>query len=83
MRWRSKSKLGRHCAICLETDGVVMHHLRHIRKMGAKVKGFDRVMSALNRKQMPVCKECHHLIHTGKYDGLSLSDLADYALAAA
>jgi group II intron reverse transcriptase/maturase len=80
---RSRSKLGSHCAICLETEGVVMHHLRHIRKVGVRVKGFDRVMSALNRKQLPVCQGCHHLIHTGKYDGLSLSGLADQKLAAA
>ena len=54
-----------------------MHHVRHIRKFdqGAP-KGFTRVMAALNRKQVPVCKACHERIHRGEYDGLSLKDLA-------
>jgi len=53
-----------------------MHHLRHVRKMGQKTRGFDAVMSKLNRKQIPVCKTCHADIHNGRYDGLGLSDLA-------
>ncbi|AKO77651.1 hypothetical protein EN12_23750 [Vibrio cholerae] len=80
---RSRSKLGAHCVICRETEGVVMHHVRHVRKMGEKVKGFNRLMAVLNRKQIPVCSECHHSIHTGKYDGMPLSSFADYALASA
>ena len=30
----------------------------------------------LNRKQIPVCKRCHRLIHSGAYDKMSLKDLA-------
>lgn len=31
-------------------------------------------MSLRNRKQIPVCKECHmHTIHKGKYGGTKLS----------
>lgn len=32
-------------------------------------------MAQINRKQIPVCHECHVLIHAGKYDGKSLKDL--------
>jgi group II intron reverse transcriptase/maturase len=77
VRLRTRSKLGLPCCICGEEDRVQMHHVRHIRKMAEKrAKGFTRVMSALNRKQIPVCARCHRLIHAGQYDGLSLRQLA-------
>jgi group II intron reverse transcriptase/maturase len=74
---RTRSKLGYPCLICGESEDVEMHHVRHIRKMGArKPKGFLRVLRALNRKQIPVCKACHLKIHKGEYDGIGLQDLA-------
>jgi hypothetical protein len=78
---RTKSALGYPCLICGTTENVDMHHVRHIRKMGAKKpKGFLRVMRALNRKQIPVCEQCHQKIHKGEYDGIRLQDLAyDFA----
>ena len=48
-----------------------------IRKMGdKKPTGFTAVMRALNRKQVPVCEDCHRKIHCGEYDGIRLADLA-------
>jgi len=77
IRMRTRSKLGLPCCICGDSERVQMHHVRHIRKMSEKrAKGFTRVMSALNRKQIPVCQRCHRLIHAGQYDGMSLKDLA-------
>lgn len=74
---RTRSKLGKACCICGTTEKVVMHHVRHIRKAGGKpTTGFNAIMRALNRKQIPVCVECHSNIHRGKYDGLKLSELA-------
>jgi hypothetical protein len=74
---RTRSKLGFPCLICGAADNVEMHHVRHIRQMGArKPKGFQAVMRALNRKQIPVCNACHRKIHQGAYDGISLHDLA-------
>lgn len=74
---RSKSSLGMDCCICGSDDRIQMHHVRHIRKMGEKVKGFTRVMASVNRKQIPVCHECHWHIHRGNYDGISLKYLAN------
>src|SRR6266702_677418 len=76
-RLRTRSKLGLPCVVCGDPYRVQMHHVRHIRKFedGAP-RGFTRVMAALNRKQVPVCKACHERIHRGEYDGLSLKDLA-------
>lgn len=78
---RTRSKLDRPCAICGSPDDVEMHHLRHVRK--GKTIGFAAVMSAINRKQIPACRECHNKIHAGKYDGIALSDLALPKLAKA
>lgn len=77
IRMRVRSKLGQPCCVCGDNEQVQMHHVRHVRKMTEKrAKGFTRVMDALNRKQIPVCKKCHKLIHMGQYDGMSLKDLA-------
>jgi hypothetical protein len=69
---RTRSKLGFPCLICGEGDNVEMHHVRHVRKLGLrKPRGFQAVMRALNRKQIPVCKGCHRKIHLGEYDGIA------------
>ncbi|MEM6320532.1 MAG: reverse transcriptase domain-containing protein [Bacteroidota bacterium] len=60
------------CCICDAKGKIEMHHVKHIRKLGKEVKGFTRFMRELNRKQIPVCKECHQKIHKGTYDGLPL-----------
>lgn len=83
LRLRTRSKLGSPCVICESGDRVAMHHVKHIRKLGKEVKGFNRVMASLNRKQIPVCHECHHKIHRGKYDGISLNQFALPHVAAA
>ncbi len=77
VRLRTRSKLGLPCVVCGDPNKVQMHHVRHIRKMDDKEpRGFTRVMAALNRKQVPVCKACHGRIHRGEYDSLSLKELA-------
>ena len=81
-RLRTRSKLGENCVICGSDDRVQMHHLRHVRKMGTNLKGFSRLMATLNRKQIPVCHECHGKVHRGKYDGMSLKELHNLAAAA-
>ncbi len=79
---RTKSKLGYPCLICGSQNGVQMHHVRHIRKMGgARPQGFTAVMARLNRKQVPVCEDCHRKIHRGDFDGISPKELA-YGFAA-
>jgi group II intron reverse transcriptase/maturase len=75
---RTRSKLGKACCICNETGQTVMHHVRHVRKLSDKrePRGFNRILRALNRKQIPVCTKCHGKIHRGDYDGLKLKDFA-------
>jgi len=80
--WRTKFKLTGRCCICGSNESVEMHHIKHVRKFSDKAKnGFEKIMSLLNRKQIPVCKYHHQLIHNGKYDDLSLTDLYDIRVA--
>jgi len=74
---RTQSRLLDNCAICDNPQRVEMHHVRHIRKRGEKLKGFNLYLAAINRKQIPVCHQCHRDIHNGKYDGNSLAEILD------
>jgi group II intron reverse transcriptase/maturase len=74
---RTRSRLLDNCAICGNDQQVEIHHVRHIRKGGKKAQGFTLYMAAINRKQVPVCRECHRDIHNGKYDGPRLSTVLD------
>src|SRR5260370_12865522 len=54
---RTRSKLGKPCCICGENaEQIVMHHVRHIRKLSHRREptGFNRILLAINRKQIPV-----------------------------
>lgn len=74
-RLQSQSSLDETCAVCGSKERVEMHHVKHIRKDPTSQTGFTSLMSALNRKQLPVCAPCHVQIHKGGYNGLSLNDL--------
>lgn len=76
--FRTKSRLGiEKCAVknCFSGEPVEMHHVKHIRKVGSKVRGFTKLMAQINRKQVPLCQSCHRKVHNGKYDGLALANL--------
>lgn len=72
----TRSRLFLSCLICDGQEGVEMHHIRHVRKAGTKLHGFSKQMSLINRKQIPVCHQCHTRVHRGEYDGISLPELA-------
>jgi len=72
----SRSSLGLPCAICDSEEGPIeMHHVKHVWKQGFRYKGFHEQMALLNRKQIPLCKNCHKKVHAGLYDGPSLEIL--------
>ena len=79
----TRSKLGKNCCICGYSSGVEMHHIKHIRKRrNTKSKQtFTTFMGLINRKQVPVCRDCHMKIHKGDYDSIKLSELYDPNLA--
>lgn len=71
-RWSKKlteSNLGRRCLIC-GAQPAEMHHVRKIRdlKKGYREGRLDfwtMQMAAINRKQIPLCKEHHSKLHKG------------------
>jgi group II intron reverse transcriptase/maturase len=72
----SRSSLGLPCAICYSVEvPIEMHHVKHVRKQGFRYKGFHEQMALLNRKQIPLCRNCHKKVHSGLYDGPSLESL--------
>jgi group II intron reverse transcriptase/maturase len=72
----TKSSLQLPCCICdSDVRPIEMHHVKHVRKNGFRYKGFHQQMALLNRKQVPLCKECHRKVHSGLYDGPSLESL--------
>lgn len=81
VKWRTKALLDIACAICGKENELEMHHIRSIRKSQyvdiPEEKGWPRVMSLRNRKQICVCKTCHNNIHKGTYAGTSLNTLYD------
>lgn len=73
----TRSRLDQPCALCGRTDGVEMHHVRHVRQTNQRLSGFTSLLASVNRKQVPVCKAHHDAIHKGVYDGKSLRDLSE------
>jgi len=72
----SRSSLDLPCCICDSNEGPIeMHHVKHVRKEGFRYKGFHQQMALLNRKQVPLCKNCHQKVHAGLYNGPSLESL--------
>jgi 5-methylcytosine-specific restriction endonuclease McrA len=72
--WRLStiSALWQPCANCGETKTIEMHHLKHIKSINVKLDSFGKIMSKINRKQVPLCRPCHERVHNGTYDGMSL-----------
>lgn len=56
--------------ICGSPDGVEMHHVRKIRDLknpNHKLDFFTRQMAAINRKQVPLCKDHHIRLHNNTW----------------
>lgn len=73
----TRSRLHRSCAVCGATP-VEMHHVRRLRglKRRTHLDWFTMQMAAINRKQVPLCKDHHRKLHAGK-----LSDIERAAFA--
>jgi retron-type reverse transcriptase len=54
------------------------HHIRHKRKIGGSESDSQRIFVVAFARQIPVCKKHHNLIHSGKYDGVSLKKIPGY-----
>jgi nicotine oxidoreductase len=70
----ARTKIDESCCIC-GNPCAEMHHIRHVKD--SKTKFTSNIMGLINRKQIPVCIECHHAIHNGRYNGLRLKDFVN------
>nr|AOP19042.1 hypothetical protein [Halimeda discoidea] len=75
--WKTRLKLLSYCVICSSTEQIETHHIKRLRGPTGEnlTKGFDKILGAINRKQIPVCKKCHDKIHKGIYDSKSLNEI--------
>nr|YP_010700507.1 putative group II intron reverse transcriptase/maturase mat7 [Strombomonas costata]WCH63646.1 putative group II intron reverse transcriptase/maturase mat7 [Strombomonas costata] len=78
---RTRSSFDLPCSLCGSTENIEMHHENHVRKTSYKnikqTKTWQQVMGLRNRRQIPVCRNCHrNIIHKGKYQGEPLKSKA-------
>lgn len=77
---RTKTSFDLPCCICGCEDNIEMHHVKHVRKTKynkIKVENtWEQMMGLRNRRQIPVCRNCHmNIIHKGIYGGTTLKNL--------
>lgn len=74
---RTRKIMSSECSICGSVHKLEMHHIKHLRKAGTAVKGNSllSLMVRMNRKQIPLCYECHQRVHRGLYDGKRLGSM--------
>ena len=54
------------CSICKSDYKIEMHHIREMKNIKHKTGTLDYLMAKRNRKQIPVCRNCHMKYHSGK-----------------
>lgn len=69
--FRSRTLLEADCLVCGSQQNVEVHHVKHLRK-GNKGDYWLNTMRNMNRKQIPVCRACHHKIHSGQYSEIAI-----------
>ena len=65
LSWRSirgRTSLSGTCAVCGETEGVVMHHVRGLKDLKGR-NYVERMMMTARRKQIPLCRKHHAEMH--------------------
>lgn len=68
---RTKELLDSPCIACGSKGGVEMHHVKRLSRDKSK-DYLTQVMININRKQVPLCQDCHIKVHLGTYDGPNL-----------
>jgi hypothetical protein len=47
------------CSACGSNRFVEMHHIRAMRDLNPKLSHIDQIMVRMNRRQIPLCRQCH------------------------
>lgn len=70
MAWRLEytiSNQGAPCAICGSFEDVQMHHVKALKDISKSTNAVHKHMIAIARKQIPLCRKHHLVIHKGKW----------------
>jgi hypothetical protein len=51
------------CKLCGSDYRVEMHHVRNMSLLNPKVSKVDKLIVRANRKQIPLCRNCHMNLH--------------------
>ena len=60
------------CKICGTDRDIEVHHVRKLGGLDESKDYLTNLMIRINRKQVPLCKKCHHIVHNGGYCGPKL-----------
>jgi len=80
--WSGRSEvtqrlLAQVCELCGATKNIEVHHIRKLadlERAGQSAKpDWVKAMATRQRKTLVVCQSCHHAIHYGRYDKISVS----------
>lgn len=74
------SSFGMVCSSCGSSSNIEMHHVKHIKTINQKLNTFDKMMAKINRKQVPLCRNCHMEVHQGTYQGKSIKTITRFEL---
>jgi hypothetical protein len=61
------SSQGAPCAVCGSYEDIQMHHVRALKDIAKSTNAIHKYMIAIERKQIPVCREHHLELHRGKW----------------
>ena len=66
--FRTRKMFDQRCKACGSNENIQIHHVRKIRDSSKKIKMdyLTSMMARMNRKQIPLCAECHSKLHSGK-----------------
>jgi len=70
MTWRlanAISRQGAPCAVCGSYEDVQMHHVRALKDIAKSKNAVHKYMIAVERRQIPVCREHHLELHGGNW----------------
>lgn len=65
---KGKEYLAGPCRLCGSTKSIEIHHVKALRK-GPPKDFLNDMMKKMNKKQIPLCQNCHSKIHKGSSDG--------------
>jgi len=72
------------CVLCGTSNKIEMHHIRSVKDVRYKIKSnstnlpYNTWKGAFQRKQIPLCKYHHDLLHNGQLNHADLLHLAKY-----